>query len=77
MVFFLFTFEYVEFVCCLVLNNYMINANESFDNMNLNMKSVGKHTYIWNYQIFQLPLHVVVFAWDDDLDIVNNFHFNN
>jgi hypothetical protein len=46
MVFFLFTFEYVEFVCCLVLNNYMINASESFDNMNLNMKSKGKHTFI-------------------------------
>jgi hypothetical protein len=45
-VFLLFTFEYVEFVCCLVLNNYMINASESFDNMNLNMKSTGKRTYI-------------------------------
>jgi hypothetical protein len=42
----------MEIVCCLVLNNYMINASESFDNMNLNMKSVGKHNYIWNYQIF-------------------------
>jgi hypothetical protein len=46
MVFFLFTFEYVEFVCCLLLNNYMINASESFDKMNLNMKSMGKHNYI-------------------------------
>ncbi len=46
MVFFLFTFEYVEFVCCLVLSNYMINTSESFDNMNLNMRSIGKHTYI-------------------------------
>jgi hypothetical protein len=44
MVFFLFTFEYVEFVCCSVLNNYVINASESFDNMNLNMKSVRKQT---------------------------------
>jgi hypothetical protein len=44
--FLLFTFEYVEFVCCSVLDNCMINASGSFDNMNLNMKSMGKHTYI-------------------------------
>jgi hypothetical protein len=36
----------------MVLNNCTINASESYDNMNLNMKSMGKHTYIWNYQIF-------------------------
>jgi hypothetical protein len=30
----------------------LYEQSESFDNMNLNMKSMGKHTYIWNYQIF-------------------------
>jgi hypothetical protein len=52
---------------CVLFGIEQLNASESFDNMNLNMKSMGKHTYIWNYQILELSSHVIVFALDDDL----------